>query len=133
MSDYYAGKDQRSIGDLLSELSSESRDLVTKEIQLAKVELNEKVSQVQRGLISLSIGGAVLYAGILSLVAAAVFGLGYFIPLWLSALIIGVVIAIIGYFMVSAGKEDLKPKNLSMHETKSSLEEGRQWAKAQMR
>lgn len=133
MAEYYGEKNNRSIGELLGELSQETRDLVTQEIRLAKTEMSEKVSQVEKGIVSLSVGGAILYAGVLALVAAAVFGLGYFIPLWLSALIVGVVVAIIGYFMVSAGKEDLKLKNLKLTKTRQSLEEDKQWAKAQMR
>jgi hypothetical protein len=80
-------REERSLGELFAELASETSTLVRQEFQLAKTELSQKAAHAGRNAGLIGAGGAVAYAGLLALVAAAIIGLGYFIPLWLSALI----------------------------------------------
>lgn len=127
-------RDSRSIGELLGELTEETRLLLQQEIQLAKAEISEKVAQVERGAVSLSIGGALCYAGFLALLTAAFFGLAMVLDAWLSALIIGVVVFAIGSGFVAKGREDLKTTNLmKLPRTSKTLQEDKQWIKAQMK
>src|SRR5687767_9425264 len=67
--------DQRSIGDLLSELSRETATLVRQEVALARTELTRSVARIQRHAVLIVAGGALAYAGMLSLVAALVLAL----------------------------------------------------------
>lgn len=127
------GKDPRTIGDLLAELSQETALLVQQEIQLARAELSEKVSQVERGAVSLGVGAMICYAGFLALLAAAIFGLALVVDLWLAALIVGVVTALVGFAVLAKGREDLKAKNMNLPRTRETLQEDKQWIKAQMR
>ncbi len=102
----------RPVGDLLKDLLHESGALVRGEVQLLRTEMSEKLAQVQRGVVSTLGGAAVLFAGVLSLLAAAVFGLGEIMPLWASALLVGAVVTIAGAVMVVAGKKKLEAENL---------------------
>jgi xanthine/uracil permease len=124
---------ERSLGDLFSELTQETRTLVRQEVQLAKTELSEKVNQVQHGATSLAVGGLVAYAGLLFLLAAAVIGLAQVVEWWLAALVVGVIVTAIGLALVAKGRENLKAKNLTLNRTTESLQEDKRWAKAQMR
>jgi hypothetical protein len=63
------GSDNRSLGDLLAELSRETGQLVRKELELATTELTAKARKagVQIGIAAA--GGALVHAGVLVLLA----------------------------------------------------------------
>ncbi len=123
----------QSLGDLFAKLTHEMRTLVVQELRLARTEVSEKVTQVERGVSALALGGAILFAGLLTIIACAVIALALVVQLWLSALIVGLVVSAIGFFMVASGRESLKKENLELKRTRESLKEDRQWAKAQIR
>jgi hypothetical protein len=59
--------------------------------------------------------------------------LGQLIPLWLSALVVGLVVAGVGYAVLQSGVSALKQANLAPKETIESLKEDAEWAKDQMK
>ena len=65
-------KDDKSLGELFSELSRDTAELVRKEVQLARTELTARASRVGRHVVYIAIGGFIAYAGVLALVAALV-------------------------------------------------------------
>jgi hypothetical protein len=126
-------RDERSLGDLFSDLSRETTTLVRQEVQLAKAELTQSATEAARGIGMLLAGGAVAYAGLLFLLLAIVFGLieeGW--DAWLSALIVGVVVVAIGAVLVLRARESLKPANLAPQKTVETLKEDAAWAKEQI-
>ncbi len=112
---------EKSIADLFTDLSREITTLLRQEVGLAKTEMSEKAGQATSGLISLVVGGAVAYAGVLVLLMAAVLALGLFFDLWLSALIVAVVVLIIGVSMIGKAKANLKMHNLMPEKTIESI------------
>ena len=126
-------RDERSLGDLFSDLSRETTTLVRQEVQLAKAELTQSASEAARGIGMLVAGGAVAYAGLLFLLLAVVYGLieaGW--DPWLSALVVGVVVVAIGAILVLRARESLKPANLAPRRTVETLKEDQEWAKEQI-
>jgi len=126
-------RDERSLGDLFSDLSRETTTLVRQEVQLAKAELTQSATEAARGIGMLVAGGAVAYAGLLFLLLAIVFGLieaGW--DAWLSALVVGLVVAAIGAVLVLRARESLKPANLAPRRTIETLKEDQEWAKEQI-
>jgi hypothetical protein len=126
-------RDERSLGDLFSDLSRETTTLVRQEVQLAKAELTQSATEAARGIGMLVAGGAVAYAGLLFLLLAIVFGLieaGW--DAWLSALIVGLVVVAIGAVLVLRARESLKPANLAPQKTVETLKEDAAWAKEQI-
>jgi hypothetical protein len=126
-------RDERSLGDLFSELSRETTTLVRQEVQLAKAELTQSATEAARGIGMLLAGGAVAYAGLLFLLLAIVYGLieaGW--DAWLSALIVGAVVVAIGAILVLRARESLKPANLAPQKTVETLKEDAAWAKEQI-
>ena len=126
-------KDDRSLGELFSELAQDTSTLVRKEVQLAKTEMSQKASRVGKDVGFLAVGGAVAYAGLLAVLAGVIVLLGQVIPMWLSALLVGLVVAGVGYFLVRRGLEALKREDLAPRQTIETLKEDQQWAKDQMR
>jgi xanthine/uracil permease len=126
-------RDERSLGDLFSDLSRETTTLVRQEVQLAKAELTQSATEAARGIGMLLAGGAVAYAGLLFLLLAIVFGLieaGW--DAWLSALVVGLVVVAIGAVLVLRARESLKPANLAPQKTVETLKEDAAWAKEQI-
>jgi hypothetical protein len=128
-------KEDRPLGSLLGDLMGDLAELVSKEIQLAKAELAEKVSLATAGAASLAIGGLVAFAGLLVLLDAAVYGLTALfegLPLWASALIVGVVVIGVGMVLLLKGRSNLRAENLAPRRTVESLRQDAEMIKEQV-
>jgi xanthine/uracil permease len=130
-------KEDRSIGQLLKELTHESSTLLKQEVNLAKTEMSEKASRVGTNLGAVAVGGAVALLGAIALLLAAVYGLtsilNKLMPLgvavWLAPLIIGAVLAAVGYSLIKKALETLKQESLTPEKTTQSLQENKVWLK----
>jgi len=126
-------REERSIGELFGQLSQDMTLLFRQELQLARSEMSEKISQVTSNLVSVVAGGFVAYVGALALVAALILGLqeAAEISPWVSALIVGAILAVAGYVMLNRGLKELKRVDLAPRRTVETLKDDVQWAKEQ--
>jgi hypothetical protein len=126
-------QEERSLGALISDLAQDTSNLVQQEVALAKAEMSEKVSQVGKGVTALAIGAVVLLAGLLALLDAVIYGLAEILPEalspWLGALIVGVILAAVGYIMVQNGREEIKSTTLTPERTAASLQRDKEMVK----
>ena len=124
-------REDRSIGELFGQLSQDMTLLFRQELQLARVEMSEKISQVTSNLVSVVAGGFVAYVGALALVAALILGLheAAEVSPWVSALIVGAIFAVAGYVMLNRGLKELKRVDLAPRRTVETLKDDVQWAK----
>lgn len=115
----------KPLASLFSDLTRNTVDLVRQEIALAKAEVSQKISTAQGGITEIAIGAAILLAGLFIILQAIVNAVAMLLPPnlapWLAPLIVGVVIALIGYGMLKAGSSKLEPDNLMPHRTMDSL------------
>ena len=121
----------RSIGELVKTLADQTSTLVRQEIELAKAEVTQKGKQAGKGA-GLLIGAAVL--GLLAagtLVAFLVMLLDGALPNWLSALIVGLVLAAIAAALAIAGRNKVREATPPAPQTMETLKEDVQWAKTQ--
>ncbi len=125
-------KEERSLGDLFSELAAETSTLVRQEVSLAQTELTQKATVVGKDIGFLVVGGAVGYAALLAVLAALVIGLAHFIPAWLAALIVGIVVGIVAFVLISSALKSLKKTDLTPRQTVESLKEDAEWLKDQV-
>jgi hypothetical protein len=125
-------KDERSLGDLFSELAAETGTLIRQEVSLAQVEIAGKATRVGKQVGYLVVGGAIGYAAILAIMAGIIIGLSYFMPAWVAALIVGGVVGGVAFFLISSAIERLKNTNLKPEETVESIKEDAQWLKDQV-
>jgi xanthine/uracil permease len=123
----------RSLAALFSDLWRETSTLVHQEAELAKAEISEKVSQVGTGAAAIAIGGAIVFAGFLVLLGAAVGALYLMLDtehrVWLAPLIVGVVVMVIGFIALAVGRKELKTRNLAPSHTLDSLRDNAQFVK----
>jgi hypothetical protein len=125
-------RDEPSLGELFADLARNTTTLVRQEVELAKTEMSQKAARVGKDVAFLAIGGAVLYAGFLTLLAALIIGLGQLgLPWWLSALLVGLVVAAVGGFLIQQGLTALRRENLAPQQTIATLKEDAEWAKEQ--
>lgn len=123
--------DDRSLKELIGDLSGSISNLFRKEIQLARAETSEKITQsmVAMGAIA---GGAILaLAALLVLLQALVIALSELMPPGWASLIVGVVVAAIAYFLIHKGTNDLKASSLAPSRTIDSLRSDAHMAKEQ--
>lgn len=135
-----AVQEDRSIGQLLKELRDETTTLLRQEVDLAKTEIGEKASRVGSNLGSLALGGAVAFLGALALLAAVVYGLTSFldqfmsvgVAIWLAPLIVGIVLAAVGYSLVNKALATLRQESLTPRRTTQTLQENKEWLKSKL-
>lgn len=128
----HLNENHRSFGELFSELSAGTKRLFRDEIDLAKVEMSQKLSHLFKDTAFLIIGGFVGYAAFLVLLAAAVLGLATVLPLWLSALLIGLALCGMAYSLIQKGISDLRHRSVKPERTIQTLKEDVKWVKDQI-
>jgi MFS family permease len=125
-------RDERPLGELFAELARETSTLVRQEVQLAKAEVTESATNAGRAIALLLAGGAVAYAGFLAVLAAIILGLwDAGLEAWQAALLVGIVVAVIGIFLVMRARDTLQTTVLVPRKTVATLKEDQEWMKEQ--
>jgi membrane protein len=119
-----------SLRELIMGLINDMSRLVRQEVQLARVEVQEKVAKSLRGGLLLVAGGLLGFTALVTLIAAMVFGYGEFLPVWLSALLVGLLIIILGAMVVRMGQMKLRELNPAPEQTIRSVQRDVQVLKA---
>jgi len=114
-------RESQSAFGLLRRLTDELSTLLRQELSLATAEISRSMRVMLSGAASLAVGGAVLFTGLLAMLAAAVLGLATVLHPWLAALVIGAAVAILGVGLVLAGIRSLDPSTLKPSRTAESL------------
>jgi hypothetical protein len=108
---------ERSIGVIVTDLWERTETLVRQEMKLGltlaeekvselKVELYDKVDALKLELIAKAIGGVIVFAGLLTIVAGIVLLLAMAIKPWLAALLVGAALSLGGVLLL---KREIKP------------------------
>jgi len=127
-------KDNRSLGELLGDLAREITTLIRQEANLAKTEMSQKLSRIGKHVGLLAAGGGVAYAGLLAILAAVIILLAQAgMDWWAAALLVGIVVAGIGGFLVWKGLDSLKREDLAPRQTLETLKEDTEWAREQVK
>ena len=134
-------RDDRSLGQILRDLRDETSTLLRQEVDLAKTEMSEKASSVGSNLGSVAVGGAVAFAGALTLLAALTLGLislmselmSRDVAMWLAPLLVGLVLAAVGYSLIKKALEALKQEGIAPKKTTQSLKENKEWLTSKMK
>jgi uncharacterized membrane protein YqjE len=123
---------ERSIGELLRQLSEQTTRLVHQELELAKAELQQKGKQAGAGMFGGA--GALGLAALGALTACFILALNAIMPAWLAALIVAVVYGAIAAFLALRGRDKVKQATpLVPEQTIETVKEDVEWAKTQMR
>ena len=125
-------REERSLGELLGQLTQDLSLLMRQEVQLVMAEMSQIASRATGDLVKVGAGGLVALAGGLTLVAALVLVLVEIgVAPWLSALLVGGLFTVIGFVMLKGGLQQLKRVEVAPQRTIQTLKDDVQWAKEQ--
>jgi len=120
------------IKDLLRSLSKGVSSLLKQEVEFAKLEVSKQMAHARKGAILVAAGAILGFSGFLVLLAAAVAALAQVVPLWLSALLVGLAVSIAGAILLWSGKNELKAEKLKPQKTIDVVKEDISWMKSQL-
>jgi Putative Actinobacterial Holin-X, holin superfamily III len=118
------------LSELVGGLVADVTGLLRKEIDLAKTEASEKLTQALSGIEVLIVGVVLAIGAVGVLLSALVGGLASFFVSQgmpqpnagaLAALVVGLIVALIAWAMVSRGLSALRGSNLKLDRTTASL------------
>src|SRR3954468_16194323 len=98
----------RSLGELISEVTQDLSTLMRQELELAKAELQQSASRAGKGAGMLGGAGVAGYFVVLFLSIALWWAIGSATGLGWSALIVAVIWAVIAAVLVSVGRKELR-------------------------
>ncbi|WP_410625405.1 phage holin family protein [Amycolatopsis sp. cmx-8-4] len=98
---------ERSVGELVSDLSDEVKRLVRDEIRLGVFELQHKGRKMGFGAGLFGAAGLLALFGVGALVATAILALALVVPGWLAALIVAVALFLIAGVAALVGKKEV--------------------------
>ena len=99
---------ERPIGELLGDFASETTELLSKEVELARAEIGLQVKRAGMG--AGMFGAAAVFAllGLGALTACAIIALALTLDAWLAALIVGGALLVVAGILALLGKSRLK-------------------------
>ena len=106
--------------------------MVRQEVALAQTEMAHKATKVGKNVGYLVVGGAVAYAALLAIIAGIIIVLGMAIPIWVSALLVGAVIGIVAFFMISSAAAELRKTDPVPRQTVETIKEDAKWLKKEL-
>jgi len=130
-----------SIPSLLRDLRDETTTLLRQEVTLAKTEIKENVSRMGSHVAQIAVGGFVAYAGGIVLLIGIGHLLGALliragmderVAQWLAPSIVGLLVAIVGWVMLSKAKQAMVQDGLAPRQTIDSLRDNKQWAQRKL-
>ena len=126
-----------SIVKLLRELRTETSTLLQQEVELVKVEVTEKMTELAGNAVQVGVGAFVVYAGAIVLL----FGVADLVGLilirsgvsaematWLSRALVGAVVGLIGLLLLAKAKKAITAQKIVPEKTLESLQDGKEWA-----
>lgn len=126
-----AGAEDQSLGEIVSRISDDLSRLMRQELQLAKVETTQEAKKA--GLAAGMFGGAALAGWMTALFVSmtVMWALSHAMDLAWAALIVTAIWAVIGAVLFSAGRKKMAQVNPKPEQTIETLQEDKQWLKAQ--
>lgn len=130
-----------SVPGLLRELRDETTTLLRQEVSLAKAELRENVSKLMGHAVQIAVGGFVAYAGVIVMLIGighllgALFvrlGMSENLAQWLAPTVVGLVVALIGWALLSRAKHAIGSDDLVPRRTVESLRDNKEWAQSKL-
>ncbi len=123
--------EDRALGDLFNELKDQTNQLISQQVRLAKAEVTEKGKQAGKAAGFIAVGGFVVYAGLLAIIAGIILVLAQWVPIWVAAVVVGVIVGLIGYLVIQKGLNDLKADKLKPEKTMTTMKENKEWLQSQ--
>jgi len=123
--------DDRSIGEIVSDIASDLSRLLRQELDLAKTELKQEVARAGKGAGMLGGAGLAGWMVLLFLSLAFMFLLDSWMHTGWAALITAAIWGVVAAVLALSGKKAIQESNPQLPQTQQSLKEDVQWARQQ--
>lgn len=122
----------RSIKEIVDVLRPQVQELVAKQTELARTELVPvgKRAGLAAGLLAAAAVFMLVFLIFLSL--TGVYVLSTFLPAWVAALIVSVILLVVGGILAAAGASILRRLDPKPHKTIATLQQNVNWLKGQI-
>ena len=124
---YPVDEPEKSLGDLVGELTHEFGELVTDHLRLARVEIVEDLKKALRGAGMVGAGAIAGWISALILSLATAWALAEAMDTWLAFLIVGTAWLVAAAILVTSGTKALENVDPRPTDTISELEKDKQW------
>jgi uncharacterized membrane protein YqjE len=111
------------IATLLRRLRNDGLELLRAELTLARAELILAVNKLIRGAMLGLVGAVLMLAGVLALLATAIVVLNFWLPLWMAACAVGIVLLCAGMLVSHTARKQLDAHALTLTHTTHSVQE----------
>ena len=111
----------QKVTELVRHLLDQVATLFRQELSLAIAEASRSLRALIVAIASVAVAGALLFAGLLVLLFAAVTGLALVLPAWLSAVVVGGVVILIGASVLGVGISRFKATTVPPKRSVESL------------
>lgn len=131
------GTSSNTVVGLLRDLKEEAATLVRQQVALAKVELKENVARIGGHAAQIAVGGIVTLLGAIVLligvghlagVLLVQAGLSEDTAEWLGPMLVGVMVALVGWVLLSKARKALADDPLAPRRTLETLKADQAWA-----
>ncbi len=122
---------EHSLGELVSRLTSDFSELVSTQLELAKVEIKEEVGRAGKGAGMVTGGALAAYLAVALLSFAIAWGLAEVMPTGFAFLLVGIAWAAGAAVLLSTGRNQLRTVHPVPEQTKETIKEDVEWAKQQ--
>lgn len=119
----------RTVPEVLQDIVGNIQEIIRSEFLLAKAEVKQEAHKAAPPAKMLLVGIILGLYGLGFLLWTAVLGMATVMPMWLAALIVGVVLAVIAMGLTGSASKRLKQVNTVPERTMDSMKENVQWAK----
>jgi Pyruvate/2-oxoacid:ferredoxin oxidoreductase gamma subunit len=119
---------ERSIGELIGDLSHQLGDLIQQEVRLAKVELGTKLAEAGKHASMIAAAALFGLTAIIAVAAAiALLLIEMGVEPWLSAVMTAALMGLTAFVLAQSGLKALRKTSIAPVETIHSLKETTQW------
>jgi uncharacterized membrane protein YqjE len=128
-----AQDESKTVARLLGEVVGDAQHMLRKEVELAQYEIKSEISRAVKGAVSLGVGVSVAAVGGILLLFMLVYLLAdvALLDLWLSFLIVGGVVLVIGAILLAWGASQMKKLDPVPRQTIENARKDAQWIKEQ--
>lgn len=127
------GAERRSTPELVRSIAGDSAALVRKEVQLARQELVEGAAAKAKAVAAFVAAAIVLLVGVVFLGSAAAAALERVLPDWAARLTVFGALAVLALALAAFGAVRGRRSTLAPEETRRTVREDLEWARAQLR
>lgn len=118
----------RSLGELLGDLTDEIRTLFRQEVELAKAEVKQEATRAGKAGGKLGAAGVVAFMAWLLLSFAIAWGIGAVLEAWVGFLIVGAIYAIVAAVLGVSGRKQMQNVQPTPDRAIAEAKETKEWA-----